>query len=48
MARNIWRGWIKWKINKLSARKDVTLLRDKTSTISNHVQSDNEDVIGAL
>jgi hypothetical protein len=28
--------------------KDVTLLRDETSTLfSNHVQSDNEDIIGA-
>jgi hypothetical protein len=31
-----------------SARKDVTLLGDETFTLfSNHVQSNNEDIIGA-
>jgi hypothetical protein len=38
---------VKEKKNK-SVRKDVTL-RDETFTLfSNHVQSDNEDVIDAL
>jgi hypothetical protein len=36
------------KKKNISARKDITLLRDETFTLfSNHVQSDNEDVIGA-
>jgi hypothetical protein len=48
VAINIWEGWIKWKKRKKSGTKDVTLLRDETFIFSNHVQSDNEDVIGAL
>jgi hypothetical protein len=39
---------VKGKKNK-SVRKDVTLIeRRNFHSFSNHVQSDNEDVIGAL
>jgi hypothetical protein len=42
------RGMNQEKEKNKSARKDVTLLGDETFTLfSNHVQSDNEDIIGA-
>jgi hypothetical protein len=43
------RGMNQVKEKKIkSVTKDVTLLRDETFILSNHVQSNNEDVIGAL
>jgi hypothetical protein len=46
MSRKIWEGWIKWNKNKVQGRMS-RCWETKLSLISNHVQSDNEDVIGA-
>jgi hypothetical protein len=45
VARRIWEGWIKWKKNKVQGGRIVE--RRNFHSFSNHVQSDNEDVIGA-
>jgi hypothetical protein len=49
VAIKIWEGWIKWKKRKINCKEGCHVVeRRNFHSISNHVQSDNEDVIGAL
>jgi hypothetical protein len=49
VAIKIWEGWIKWKKRKIKCKEGCHVVeRQNFHSFSNHVQSDNEDVIGAL
>jgi hypothetical protein len=49
LAIKIWEGWIKWKKRKIKCKEGCHVVeRRNFHYFSNHVQSDNEDVIGAL
>jgi hypothetical protein len=49
VAIKIWEVWIKWKKRKIKCKDGCHVVeRRNFHSFSNHVQSDNEDVIGAL
>jgi hypothetical protein len=50
VAIKVWEGWIKWKKRKKIKCKEGCHVVERRNfhSFSNRVQSDNEDVIGAL
>jgi hypothetical protein len=49
VAIKIWEGCIKWKKRKIKCKEGCHVVeRRNIHSFSNHVQSDNEDIIGAL
>jgi hypothetical protein len=49
VAMKIWEGWIKWKKRKIKCKEGCHVVKRRNFySISNHVQSDNKDIIGAL
>jgi hypothetical protein len=49
VAIKIWEGCIKWKKREIKCKEGCHVVeRWNFHSFSNHVQSDNEDIIGAL
>jgi hypothetical protein len=49
VAIKIWEGSIKWNKRKIKCKEGCHVVEKRNfHSFSNHVQSDNEDVIGAL